>query len=41
MEKVNFKIASFNISGGFYIGNEETEYLDREAVDSVDDKLIE
>lgn len=41
MEKVNFKIASFNISGGFYIGDEKTEYLDREAVDSVNEKLIE
>lgn len=40
IEKVYFKIASFNISGGFYIGDEKTEYLDREAVDFVDDKLI-
>ena len=39
--EINFKIASFNISGGFYIGNEETEYLDREAVNSVDNKLME
>ena len=35
------KIASFNISGGFYIGDESTEYLDREAVSSVDNKLLE
>lgn len=35
------KIASFNISGGFYIGDESTEYLDREAVASVDNKLLE
>lgn len=34
------KIASFNISGGFYIGNEETEYLDREAANSVDDRML-
>ncbi|MBE6156841.1 MAG: endonuclease/exonuclease/phosphatase family protein [Firmicutes bacterium] len=39
--KVDFKIASFNISGGFYIGNEDNEYLDREAVDSVDNKLLQ
>lgn len=35
------KIANFNISGGFYIGNEETEYLDRDAAESVDNKLME
>ena len=35
------KVATFNISGGFYIGNEDTEYLDREAVDSVDNRLKE
>ncbi len=34
------KIASYNISGGFYIGNEDTEYLDREAVDNVDNNLL-
>lgn len=34
------RVANFNISGGFYIGNEDTEYLDREAVDSVDNKLL-
>ena len=39
--EINFKIASFNISGGFYIGNEDVEYLDRNAVDSVDNKLME
>lgn len=39
--KVIFKIASFNISGGFYIGSEDNEYLDREAVDSVDNKLLQ
>ena len=38
---INLKIANFNISGGFYIGNEDTEYLDREAVDSIDNKLME
>lgn len=38
--KNNLKIANFNISGGFYIGNEDNEYLDREAVDSVDNKLL-
>lgn len=39
-KKENFKIASFNISGGFYIGKEDNEYLDREAVDSFDNKLL-
>lgn len=38
---IKLKIASFNISGGFYIGNEDKEYLDREAVDSFDNKLLE
>lgn len=36
---MKLKIASFNISGGFYGGDESTEYLDREAVDGVDDKF--
>ena len=35
-----WKIASFNVSGGFYIGNEDTEYLDREASDSIDDRML-
>ena len=34
------KIANFNISGGFYIGNEKQEYLDRARVDRVDDGLL-
>ena len=34
------KIASFNVSGGFYVGNEDTEYLDREAANSVDDRML-
>lgn len=34
------RIASYNISGGFYIGNEDEEYLDREAINSVDNKLL-
>jgi len=37
--KINLKIASFNISGGFYVGNEDTDYLEREAVETVDDKF--
>ena len=40
MRNNNFKAANFNISGGFYIGNEDTEYLDRETVDNVDNKLL-
>lgn len=34
------KIANFNISGGFYIGNEDEEYLDRKKVDKIDNKLL-
>lgn len=37
---MSLKVANFNISGGFYIGNEDTEYLDREAQNSVDNKLL-
>lgn len=33
------RVANFNISGGFYIGNEDTEYLDRESATTVDNKL--
>jgi len=40
-DEMVLKIASFNISGGFYIGNENNEYLDRKAADSVDNKLLE
>lgn len=36
----SLKIANFNISGGFYIGNENTEYLDRKAATSYDNKLL-
>lgn len=34
------KIATFNISGGFYIGDESTEYLDRPAAERFDDKML-
>ncbi len=37
---MNLKIASYNVSGGFYIGDESTEYLDREASDKIDNKLL-
>ncbi len=37
---MKLKIASYNISGGFYNDKDETEYLDKERVDSVDDKLL-
>lgn len=40
MKNNDFKIANFNISGGFYIGNEDTEYLDRKAVDFVDNEFL-
>jgi len=35
------KLASFNISGGFYGGDESTEYFDRAAVKSIDNKLLD
>ncbi len=34
------KIASINVSGGFYVGNEDQEYLDREAAEKIDDRLL-
>lgn len=34
------KIASYNISGGFYNDEDKTEYLDKERVDNVDDQLL-
>ena len=34
------KIATFNVSGGFYIGNEKDEYLDRKPAKTSDDKLF-
>ena len=38
---MNLKIASYNISGGFYNGNDTTEYLDKEAVENVDNKMLD
>ena len=37
---MKIKIATFNISGGFYCGDESQEYLDREASTSVDNRLL-
>lgn len=37
---MELKIATFNISGGFYCGDETQEYLDREAAASVDNRLL-
>lgn len=34
------KIATYNISGGFYIGDENTEYLDRAPVEQIDNKML-
>ena len=33
------RIATFNISGGFYIGSEDNEYLDRESATIMDNRL--
>jgi endonuclease/exonuclease/phosphatase family metal-dependent hydrolase len=35
------KIASYNISGGFYNSDDKTEYLDKERAENVDDKMLE
>lgn len=37
---MKLKIASYNVSGGFYIGDESIEYLDREASDKIDNRLL-
>ena len=37
---MSLKIASYNISGGFYNPNDKTEYLDKEAVENIDNKLL-
>lgn len=29
-----------NVSGGFYVGNEKQEYLDRKAAEKIDDRLL-
>lgn len=34
------KIATYNISGGFYIGDESTEYLDRAPAEKFDNKML-
>ena len=39
MENV-LRVAQFNISGGFYVGDESEEYLEREAATKVDDSLF-
>lgn len=35
------KIASYNISGGFYNSDDKTEYLDKERAENVDDKMLQ
>ncbi len=37
---MKLKIASYNISGGFYNIDDKTEYLDKKAVETVDSKLL-
>ena len=34
------KIATYNISGGFYIGDESTEYLDRAPAENFDNNML-
>ena len=38
---MKLKIASYNISGGFYNSDDKTEYLDKERAENVDDKMLE
>lgn len=38
---MKLKIASYNISGGFYNSDDKTEYLDKERVENVDDKMLQ
>ena len=37
---MKLKIASYNISGGFYNDEDKTEYLDKESATNVDDRLL-
>ena len=37
---MKLKIASYNISGGFYNDEDKTEYLDKESAINVDDRLL-
>ncbi len=38
---MKLKVASYNISGGFYNSDDKTEYLDKERAESVDDKMLQ
>ena len=38
---MKLKIASYNISGGFYNSDDKTEHLDKERVENVDDKMLQ
>ena len=35
------RIASYNISGGFYNSDDKTEYLDRDAAENIDNKMLQ
>ena len=37
---MKLKIASYNVSGGFYNDEDKTEYLDKESAINVDDRLL-
>ena len=37
---MKLKIASYNISGGFYNDKDTTEFLDKESAKEVDNKLL-
>lgn len=38
---MKLKIASYNISGGFYNKNDKVEYLDKEKVENIDYKMLQ
>lgn len=38
---MKLRIASYNISGGFYNSEDKTEYLDKERAENVDNKMLE
>lgn len=38
---MDLKIASYNISGGFYNSDDRTEYLDKERAENVDDRMLQ
>ena len=38
---MKLKIASYNISGGFYNSDDKTEYLDKERAENIDNNMLQ